>query len=59
MLENLFLKSSTSTAKDFKNIIFIDTPGLADGNLNYKFPIEDTLTWLSNHCDLILVFFDP
>ncbi len=59
LLENLFLKSSTSTAKDFKNIILIDTPGLADGNLNYKFNIEDTISWMANHCDLILAFFDP
>lgn len=59
LLENLFLKSSTSDAKDFKNLILIDTPGLADGNLKYKFNIEHTLEWFAHHCDLILVFFDP
>ena len=59
LLENLFLKSSTSTAKDFRNIIFIDTPGLADGNLKYKFDIEKTLMWIADHCDIVLVFFDP
>jgi len=59
LLENLILKSTTSNAKDFKNVIFIDTPGLADGNLEYNFRIEDTLEWLSSHCDLVLTFFDP
>lgn len=53
------LKVSTSTEKDFENIIFIDTPGLADGNLRYKFNIDDTLEWLAGHSDMILVFFDP
>lgn len=33
LLENLFIKSCTSNAKDFKNVILIDTPGLADGHL--------------------------
>jgi hypothetical protein len=59
LLENLILKSSTSKEKDFENVIFIDTPGLADGNLHYKFDIENSLDWFSSHCDLILVFFDP
>lgn len=59
LLENLYLKASTSTAKDFKNLILIDTPGLADGNLHYKFDIEGALEWFSKHCDLVLVFFDP
>lgn len=47
LVENMVLKTSTSTAKDFENIIFIDTPGLADGNLRYKFNIEDTLAWFA------------
>lgn len=59
MLENLILKSSNSRSKNFENLIFIDTPGLADGNLKYKFDIEDTLEWFSKHSDMILVFFDP
>lgn len=59
LLENLFLKSCTSTAKDFKNLILIDTPGLADGNLHYKFDIEGAFDWFAHHCDVILVFFDP
>jgi hypothetical protein len=59
LLENLTLKASTSKANSFEEIIFIDTPGLADGNLKYKFDIEGAFDWFSHYCDLILVFFDP
>ncbi len=59
LLENLVLKTSPSKSKDFENVIFIDTPGLADGNLQYKFDIEGTLEWFSKHADLVLAFFDP
>jgi predicted GTPase len=59
LMENLILKSSTSTEKNFENVIFIDTPGLADGNLKYKFNIEEVLEWFSKRCDLVLTFFDP
>lgn len=59
LIENMALKVSTSRAKHFENVIFVDTPGLADGNLKYKFQIEETLEWFSQHCDMILVFFDP
>jgi ribosome biogenesis GTPase A len=47
LMENLILKTSISTEKNFENVIFIDTPGLADGNLKYKFNIEETLEWFS------------
>jgi len=53
------LKSTNSNARDFKNIVFIDTPGLADGNLKYKFDVEGVFEWIANHCDIILTFFDP
>lgn len=43
LLENLTLKSVPSNSKDFKNIVFIDTPGLADGDLSYKFDIENAI----------------
>ena len=59
LMENFILKSSTSTEKNFENVIFIDTPGLADGNLKYKFNIEEVLEWFSKRCDLVLTFFDP
>lgn len=59
LLENIFLKSVKSSAKNFKDIILIDTPGLADGDLKYKFDIDSALVWLADRCDLILIFFDP
>ena len=59
LMENLVLKSSSSKSRNFENTIFIDTPGLADGNLKYKFDIEDALEWFTHHSDMILVFFDP
>jgi len=33
LLQNLSIKTSPSTAKNFPNMVFIDTPGLADGGL--------------------------
>ncbi len=59
LLENMSLKISTNTNLDFENMIFIDTPGLADGNLRYKFNIEESLEWFADKSDIILVFFDP
>lgn len=58
-LENLFLKSCTSNARSFQNMIFIDTPGMADGDLKYKFDVEGAIKWVSKHSDVILVFLDP
>lgn len=59
LLENLVLKSSTSRERDFENVIFVDTPGLADGNLRYKFDIEKVLEWFADRSDMVMVFFDP
>lgn len=59
LLPNMSAKTSPSKANNFENIIFIDTPGLADGNLAYKFDVDLAYSWLSKHCDLVFVFFDP
>ena len=59
LFKNLTVKTSPSTARNFPNIVFIDTPGLADGGLEYKFDIEQALLWTAKHCDLVLVFLDP
>jgi len=59
LLQNLSIKTSPSTAKNFPNMVFIDTPGLADGGLQYKFDIEEVLIWFARQCDLVLVFLDP
>jgi GTPase Era involved in 16S rRNA processing len=55
----LSVTTSTSTARNFENVVFVDTPGLADGNLQYKFDVDEVYMWLARHCDLILVFLDP
>ena len=59
LLQNLSVKTSPSTARNFPNMVFIDTPGLADGGLQYKFDVEEVLLWFTRHCDLVLVFLDP
>jgi len=59
LLDNLLLKSVKSDAKNFKNILFVDTPGLADGDLKYKFDVDAAIEWMGKYCDLILVFLDP
>ena len=40
LLNNMTVKTSTSKARNFDQIVFIDTPGLADGGLHYKFDVE-------------------
>jgi predicted GTPase len=40
LLKNLSIKTSPSTSRNFQNMVFIDTPGLADGGLQYKFDVE-------------------
>lgn len=59
LLKNLKIKTSPSVNRHFKNIVFIDTPGLADGGLEYRFDVEEVYMWFAKHCDLILVFLDP
>ena len=59
LLNNLSIKTCPSKERNFENIVFIDTPGLADGNLKYKFDVENVYKWFARHCDLILVFLDP
>ena len=59
LLSNLSVKTSTSKMRGFEQIVFIDTPGLADGSLRYKFDVDKVYEWFAMHCDLILVFFDP
>ena len=59
LLKNLKIKTSPSVNRHFKNMVFIDTPGLADGGLEYRFDVEEVYMWLAKHCDLILVFLDP
>mmetsp|Transcript_19721 Transcript_19721/g.51427 ORF Transcript_19721/g.51427 Transcript_19721/m.51427 type:complete len:475 (-) Transcript_19721:951-2375(-) len=56
---NLFTEVSTSKERDFNCVSFIDTPGLVDGDMQYPFNVQDSIVWMADHVDLILVFFDP
>mmetsp|Transcript_33808 Transcript_33808/g.60395 ORF Transcript_33808/g.60395 Transcript_33808/m.60395 type:complete len:470 (-) Transcript_33808:392-1801(-) len=56
---NLFTEVCTSKARDFNCVSFVDTPGLVDGDMQYPFNVQDSIVWLADHVDLILVFFDP
>lgn len=38
---------------------FIDTPGLVDGDMQYPFDVNETITWLGDTSDLVFVLFDP
>ena len=59
LLNNMTVKTSTSKARNFDQIVFIDTPGLADGGLRYNFDVEGVYEWFAKHSDLICVFLDP
>ena len=59
LFNNLSVKTSTSKQRNFEQIVFIDTPGLADGGLKYRFDVEGVYEWFAKHCDLICVFLDP
>lgn len=59
LLKNLNIKTNPSVNLHFKDMVFIDTPGLADGGLSYWFDVDEVYMWFAKHCDLILVFLDP
>ena len=59
LLDSMTVKTSGSKARNFEQIVFIDTPGLADGGLRYKFDVEGVYEWFAKHCDLCCVFLDP
>ncbi|XP_065893273.1 uncharacterized protein [Dysidea avara] len=50
---------STSRQKKFGMVVFVDTPGLVDGDMKYPFNVDDSIVWLGGLADLIFVFFDP
>ncbi|XP_069797404.1 uncharacterized protein [Narcine bancroftii] len=57
--EYLSTEISTSKQKKFNLVIFIDTPGLVDGDMTYEFDVDKSLILLGEQADLIFVFFDP
>ena len=50
---------STSKQKKFNLVMFVDTPGLVDGDMSYPFDVNKSIEFLGSLCDLIFVFFDP
>lgn len=50
---------STSKQKKFNLVMFVDTPGLVDGDMSYPFDVNQSIEFLGGLCDLIFVFFDP
>mmetsp|Transcript_21873 Transcript_21873/g.29281 ORF Transcript_21873/g.29281 Transcript_21873/m.29281 type:complete len:179 (+) Transcript_21873:510-1046(+) len=59
LLDSMTVKTSKSHLRNFEQIVFIDTPGLADGGLRYKFDVEGVYEWFAKHVDLVCVFLDP
>ena len=56
---NIFTEISTSKEKNFSCVDIVDSPGLVDGEMCYPFDVSKVITWLADHVDLILCFFDP
>ncbi|XP_065664065.1 uncharacterized protein LOC100199350 [Hydra vulgaris] len=50
---------STSKQKKFNMVMFVDTPGLVDGDMLYPFDVNQAIEFLGSLCDMIFVFFDP
>lgn len=51
---------TTSKQKKFNLVMFIDTPGLVDGDMKYPFDVNKAILWLGEQiADLVFVFFDP
>jgi len=50
---------STSKQKKFNLVMFVDTPGLVDGDMLYPFNVNKSIEFLGGLCDLVFVFFDP
>ncbi|ODN02378.1 Sarcalumenin [Orchesella cincta] len=58
-IDYLTTEISTSRARKFNLVTFIDTPGLVDGDMHYPYDVNETLLWLGDIADLVFVFFDP
>lgn len=59
VLQYLSTELTPSSSRRFNLVTFIDTPGLADGELHYPYDIERAILLLGDTADLIFVFFDP
>eukprot|EP01138_Halocafeteria_seosinensis_P014102 gb/GECG01014400.1/.p1 GENE.gb/GECG01014400.1/~~gb/GECG01014400.1/.p1 ORF type:complete len:492 (+),score=78.15 gb/GECG01014400.1/:1-1476(+) len=57
--EHLEVNVSTSKAREFPMVDFIDTPGLVDGGIVYPFDPNKLIERLAAISDIIFVFMDP
>lgn len=57
--EHLAVNVSTSKAREFPMVDFIDTPGLVDGGIVYPFDPNKLIERLAAISDIIFVFMDP
>ena len=49
MVNYLSTEVSTSRQKKFGMAMFVDTPGLVDGDMNYPFDVDDAIVSLGKH----------
>jgi len=60
VMDYIATEVTTSKQKKFSLVMFIDTPGLVDGDMKYPFDVNKAILWLGQHiADRIFVFFDP
>jgi hypothetical protein len=59
VVDYLTTEMSTSQAKMFNLVTFIDSPGLVDGEMTYPFDVNKSISWLGERANLIFVFFEP
>eukprot|EP01047_Picozoa_sp_COSAG01_P020719 COSAG01_NODE_1184_length_11346_cov_58.600249_10_plen_291_part_00 len=59
VVANIRTEICSSKARQFTSVNFIDSPGLTDGTMEYPYPVAKVIMFFAEHCDLVLVFFDP
>jgi len=59
LIENISTCVSTSKARHFGIVDFIDTPGLVDGDIAYPFDVNAAILSMAEFADLVFVFLDP
>jgi Dynamin family len=57
--DHLTAEISASNNRNFQYVDFVDTPGLTDGKIEYKYDVNEIVLWLAGVVDLVFVFFDP
>lgn len=52
-MDFLSTEISTSKQKKFSLMMFVDTPGLVDGDLHYPFDVNEAILWLGKSASLM------